>query len=89
MTENRQVLIDSLPEDKLQASNYRIESAPVPEPGDDEVLCRTLVVTIGAGTRAGLQGSASYAGAPKTNIVYAQHRRRAGRKVQFRLTVSR
>ncbi|MDA0788625.1 MAG: NADP-dependent oxidoreductase [Proteobacteria bacterium] len=66
---NRQVLIDSLPEDKLTAENYRVDTGPVPSPGQDEVLCRTLVLTIGAGTRAGLQGSASYAGAPKTNVV--------------------
>ena len=41
----------------------------MPEPGDGEVLCRTLAITIGAGQRAGLQGSASYAGAPTTGIV--------------------
>ena len=70
MTENRQVLIDSLPNGKLAESNYRMESAAAPTlQADGEVLCRTLVVTIGAGTRAGLQGSASYAGAPQTNIV--------------------
>lgn len=69
MTENRQVLIDSLPDGKLQESNYRIETQAIPEPDEGEVLCQTLVLTIGAGTRAGLQGSASYAGAPKTNIV--------------------
>ena len=69
MPDNRQILIDSLPEDKLSEANYRMETSAVPEPGEDEVLCRTLVITIGAGTRAGLQGSASYAGAPKTNIV--------------------
>ncbi len=69
MSENRQVLIDSLPEGQLTESNYRLETNPVPEPGEGDVLCRTLVLTIGAGTRAGLQGSASYAGAPKTNIV--------------------
>ncbi len=69
MTENRQILIDSLPDDRLEESNYRIESGSVPQPGDGEVLCRTLVLTVGAGTRAGLQGSASYAGAPRTNIV--------------------
>ena len=33
------------------------------------MLCRTLALTIGAGQRAGLQGSASYAGAPKTGVV--------------------
>jgi NADPH-dependent curcumin reductase CurA len=69
MAENRQVLIDSLPDGKLSESNYRLASAAMPTVGDGEVLCRTMVVTIGAGTRAGLQGSASYAGAPKTNIV--------------------
>ncbi|MBT4493495.1 MAG: NADP-dependent oxidoreductase [Gammaproteobacteria bacterium] len=67
--ENRQILIDSLPEGKLEESNYRLTAAPLPEPGPGEILCRTLAVTIGAGTRAGLQGSASYAGAPKTGIV--------------------
>ena len=69
MPENRQILIDSLPEDKLEESNYRMESSVVPDPGDGEVLCRTLIVTVGAGTRAALQGSASYAGAPKTDTV--------------------
>lgn len=69
MSENRQVLIDSLPDGKLEESNYRLETHAVPEPGESDVLCRTLVLTVGAGTRAGLQGSASYAGAPKTNIV--------------------
>ena len=69
MPENRQILIDSLPKDKLEESNYRMESSVVPDPGDGEVLCRTLIVTVGAGTRAALQGSASYAGAPKTDIV--------------------
>ena len=67
--DNRQVLIDSLPEGKLAADNYKLVSSPIPVAGDQEVLCRTLMVTIAAGSRAGLQGSASYAGAPKTNIV--------------------
>ena len=67
--QNRQVMIDSLPEDQLQESNYRLETTDVPSPGGGQVLCRTLVLTVGAGTRAGLQGSASYAGAPKVNIV--------------------
>ena len=67
--ENRQILIDSLPEGKLAESNYKLTAGPVPVAGDDEVLCQTIAITIGAGTRAGLQGSASYAGAPKTGIV--------------------
>lgn len=66
---NRQILIDSLPDGKLKTSNYRIQSSAIPSIGADEVLCRTLVLTVGAGTRAGLQGSASYAGAPTTGVV--------------------
>lgn len=61
---NRQMLIASLPTDALSASDFARGTAPVPEPGEGEVLCRTVALTIGAGQRAGLQGSASYAGAP-------------------------
>ncbi len=69
MTENTQVLIDSLPEGKLEARHYRIESQSMPTIGDGEVLVKTTAFAITAGTRAGLQGSASYAGAPQTGIV--------------------
>ena len=69
MPENRQVLIASLPTGPLAESDYELVTSPVPEPGEGEVLCRTLAITIGAGQRAGLQGSASYAGAPTTGIV--------------------
>jgi NADPH-dependent curcumin reductase CurA len=69
MPENRQILIASIPEGRLSPGDYELRTAPVPEPGDGEVLARTLAITIGAGQRAGLQGSASYAGAPTTGIV--------------------
>lgn len=69
MSENRQILIASLPTGQLAASDYELRAAEVPTPGDREVLVRTLAITIGAGQRAGLQGSASYAGAPVTGIV--------------------
>ncbi len=69
MTENRQIIIDSLPTDRLEPGNYALRTVEVPAPGDGEVLCRTLAITIGAGQRAGLQGSASYAGAPRAGIV--------------------
>lgn len=67
--DNPQVLIDSLPRGKLSADNYRLATRPAPEPGPGEILVRTLAFAITAGTRAGLQGSASYAGAPKTGVV--------------------
>jgi len=69
MADNRQILIASLPTGALAESDYELRTSPVPQPGDGEVLCRTLAITIGAGQRAGLQGSASYAGAPTTGIV--------------------
>ena len=69
MTENRQIIIDSLPTDRLEPGNYALRTVEAPAPGDGEVLCRTLAITIGAGQRAGLQGSASYAGAPRAGIV--------------------
>ena len=69
MTENRQIIIDSLPTDRLEPGNYALRTVEAPAPGDGELLCRTLAITIGAGQRAGLQGSASYAGAPRAGIV--------------------
>ena len=69
MEMNKQVIIDSLPEGKLVADNYRIIESPIPKPDQGEVLVKTTSFAITAGTRAGLQGSASYAGAPKTGIV--------------------
>ena len=67
--ENRQILIDSLPTGKLEAGHFALRTAPAPEPEAGEVLCRTLALTVGAGQRAGLQGSASYAGAPRSGVV--------------------
>ena len=66
---NKQVIINSLPEDKLTESNYRLVESEIPEISSDEVLVKTISFAITAGTRAGLQGSASYAGAPTTGIV--------------------
>lgn len=67
--DNQQVIIDQLPQGKLTAERYRLESSPAPAAGPGQVLVRTRAFAITAGTRAGLQGSASYAGAPTTGIV--------------------
>ncbi len=66
---NRQMLIASLPDGALQPSGFSLQTRPVPEPGEREIVCQTVALTIGAGQRAGLQGSASYAGAPTTGRV--------------------
>lgn len=67
--EHQQIVIAFLPTGRLQASDFAVQTAPVPEPTAGQVLCRTVAITIGAGQRAGLQGSASYAGAPEAGRV--------------------
>jgi NADPH-dependent curcumin reductase CurA len=69
MPDNRQILIASLPTGALSPDDFELTTTAAPTPGDGEVLVRTVALTIGAGQRAGLQGSASYAGAPTTGIV--------------------
>jgi NADPH-dependent curcumin reductase CurA len=67
MTER--ILIDRVPNGPLGEEHFAIDSTPTPTPGDGEVLVAVRALTIGAGQRAGLQGSASYAGAPTAGIV--------------------
>jgi NADPH-dependent curcumin reductase CurA len=67
--ENRQVIIAAVPQGPLRAKDFEVTSSAAPLPGEGQVLCKTLAFTIGAGQRAGLQGSASYAGAPKAGVV--------------------
>ncbi len=67
--QSERIVVDRLPEGKLLGSEFALESMEVPEPGPDEVLVRVRAITIGAGQRAGLQGSAGYAGAPRTGVV--------------------
>jgi NADPH-dependent curcumin reductase CurA len=69
MSSNTQVLIAAVPDGPLAKEHFQIQQTAAPVCGDGQVLCRTLALTIGAGQRAGLQGSASYAGAPKAGVV--------------------
>ena len=68
MPENRQMTIASIPAGPLQASHFALRTGPAPTPGDGQVLCRTLAITIGAGQRARLQG-VSYAAAAREGEV--------------------
>ena len=69
MAENRQVVIASLPAGPLAGGHYALRSSEVPVPSDGEVLVRTLLLTIGAGQRAYLQGSAGYRAGPKSGLL--------------------
>lgn len=63
------MIIASLPEGQLKPTDYELREVDTPQPSEGQILCRTLAITIGAGQRAGLQGSASYAGAPEAGRI--------------------
>lgn len=65
----RQIVVASVPKGPLKPSDFALREVPVPELSDGEVLIRVLAITIGAGQRAGLQGSASYAGAARSGVL--------------------
>src|SRR5271155_5552352 len=54
---NRQILIDQLPEGKLRAAHFRLVEAPVPEPGEGELLLRTRYISLDAANRAWMSGT--------------------------------
>ena len=64
MNSTKRIVINTLPQGPLTGSEFEVEMVDTPRPGEGEVLVRVQALTMGAGMRAGLQGSASYAGAP-------------------------
>ena len=54
---NRQIIVAELPDGPLEERHFRAQEAPVPEPGDGEVLCRTLLLSIDPANRAWMQGA--------------------------------
>ena len=54
---HRQIVLASLPQGKLAPENFRIEEAVVPQPGDGEVLVKSLYVSLDAANRAWMQGA--------------------------------
>lgn len=54
---NRQVVLTRLPEDRLTVDHFEFREAPVPVPGDGEVLCRTVLLSVDAANRAWMQGA--------------------------------
>jgi hypothetical protein len=53
---NRQIVLKELPKEKLDASQFSLRDGEVPEPGDGEVLVRTLYLSLDAANRAWMQG---------------------------------
>jgi NADPH-dependent curcumin reductase CurA len=65
----RQIVIQEVPQGPLEATHFELQEVPVPALAEGELLVETLAITIGAGQRAGLQGSAGYAGPAEADAV--------------------
>jgi NADPH-dependent curcumin reductase CurA len=58
---NRQILLKSRPEGAPSADNFQLTEAPIPEPGDGEVLMRTLYLSLDPYMRGRMSAAKSYA----------------------------
>jgi len=58
---NRQILLKSRPEGAPSLDNFQLREAPVPEPGDGEVLMRTLYLSLDPYMRGRMSAAKSYA----------------------------
>ena len=70
MPTNRQFVLDHLPTSKLTPDVFRLAEAPMPTPGEGEVLVRTRYVSLDAANRAWMWG-ATYRAALKAGDVMA------------------
>ena len=57
MSEHLEIHLQETPQGQLQHSHFAPANAPTPEPGDGEVLVRTLLLSIDAANRAWMQGA--------------------------------
>jgi len=53
---NRQFIVTELPKDKLSTNHFTMQEVEVPEPGPDEILIRTLYLSLDPAARAWMQG---------------------------------
>ncbi len=53
---NKQILLAQKPTDKLSVDHFKLSEGTMPQPGDGEVLCRTLIISQDAANRAWMQG---------------------------------
>ena len=58
---NRKIVLASRPEGAPQASNFRLEQSPAPEPRDGQVLLRTLWLSLDPYMRGRMSAARSYA----------------------------
>jgi NADPH-dependent curcumin reductase CurA len=58
---NRQVLLTSRPEGAPSLDNFELTQAPIPKPGDGEVLMRNLYLSLDPYMRGRMSAAKSYA----------------------------
>jgi NADPH-dependent curcumin reductase CurA len=58
---NRRVVLASRPEGMPTVDNFRLESVPVPEPGEGQALLKTVYLSLDPYMRSRMSGSAGYA----------------------------
>ncbi len=68
MTGNRQIVIQTLPTDRLGEEHFKSVEAPMPTIGDGQVLVRSKLISLDAANRAWMQG-ATYRQAVKAGDV--------------------
>lgn len=57
VTETRQIVLASLPKGELEPSHFDMQTVPIPELGDGEILVKTLYMSLDAANRAWMQGA--------------------------------
>ena len=57
MAGNRQIVIQTLPTDRLGEEHFKLQTAPMPSVGDGQVLVRTRLLSLDAANRAWMQGA--------------------------------
>jgi len=62
-TSNRRILLASHPKGKPTTDDFRIDDAPIPTPGDGELLLETLYLSLDPYMRTRMNGTATYAAA--------------------------
>ena len=60
-TINRRIVLAERPKGKPRPENFRLEEAPVPEPGACEMLCRTIYLSLDPYMRGRMSDAPSYA----------------------------
>ncbi len=82
MAINRRIVLASRPQGRPSAADFRLEEAPVPEPGPDQVLCRTIYLSLDPYMRGRMSDAASYAQAGADRPGHGRRHRRPGGALQ-------